>query len=98
MKTKRNLTLGVLSLVLIGLLSFGGRNLLHSGYAKIDKMGIIQSQMASLDDSKETGPKSEERKEPESNELDEEKSSVSTLTFNFIYYLIYKIKPVEAPI
>lgn len=46
-----------------------------------------------MEDKKEDGQESGEKKDPESNELeDDKKSSVSTLTFNFIYYLIYKFK------
>jgi len=63
----------------------------------MDPLEVYKSQVTSLETSKENESKSRKKKEPESDELDEtKKSSVTSLTFNFIYYLIYKFKPAEA--
>lgn len=96
MKTIRYLTLGLLSLFIISLLSFAGRELLFSDGANLNTIGAYQDQIIVMEDKKETEQKPGEKKEPESSELDEDKkSSVTTLTFNFIHYLIYKFKPAD---
>lgn len=94
MKTAHYLTLGLLSLFIISLLSFAGRDILFTNATQVStSIGAYQEQATTVEDKKEDGQESGEKKDPESNELeDDKKSSVSTLTFNFIYYLIYKFK------
>ena len=73
-----------------------GRNITQSDCNGIDRVEVYKSQVHTLEDSKENDSKSREQKEPDSDEMDnDKKSSVTTLTFNFIHYLIYKFKPAE---
>ena len=73
-----------------------GRNFGPSDCNGIDRVEAYKGHVPSLEDSKENDSKSRKQKEPDSDELaDDKKSSVTTLTFNFIYYLIYKFKPAE---
>ena len=99
LKTAPCLSLGLLSFCILTLLSFAGHDIIYSNATHVNSNVVVfQEQVTALEDNKEGDQKSGKKKEPESNTLeDDKKSSVSTLTFNFVYYLIYKFKPADLP-
>ena len=76
------------------ILSFAGPDL-RTKIKAVGEVETYQKQISALQPDQDDQETNKE-KTPNSDELEEdEKNSVSTLTFNFIYYLIYKFKPAD---
>ena len=94
LKYTHYLFLSTVSFLIISSLLFTGVGI-HKGSDRQDtrKVELYQKDVAAMSDDKNDAREPEENEDQAPNEIEEEKKkSVTTLTFNFIYYVIYKFK------